>query len=433
MATDLAGDMVNYYMPSEASWAEYEVIEEVPSDIADAVKALVEDRERKLFDLLDQSNLNDIKPQIMFEPASHGTCALYVDRGHIAQPIYIEVVPPHQLYITPGHLGYLDRFREIWTAAEFLPALLLGMDLSDSALAAKIKKPGTFVKVCWGFWLDWSDPGAPVWKREVTVDQKLVSKKEETIGPINGGCPLLVGRFNPQPGRPWGRGPGRKALPDLLSLNKVEEVILGKLDEQLDPAWSYIDDGILNLRNGIEGGQAYPRRSDRMPEPLLAPNSLDYGFYTKEEMLDRIRVAFYQDGPRQRGDTPPTASQWIDERRRVQNRLGKPSAPLFTEVFLPLIQRTEFIAVQNGLLPDAITLNGRSINVKPISPLQRSQNQDKAMTSRSNLDLVRSLAGDQAGEVVDLMATFIAHIEATGDELTKIKKKENNGETPPAG
>ena len=36
VATDLAGDLVTYYTPSEIRWASYEVIEEIPEDIADA-------------------------------------------------------------------------------------------------------------------------------------------------------------------------------------------------------------------------------------------------------------------------------------------------------------------------------------------------------------------------------------------------------------
>lgn len=435
MATDLAGDLVNYFMPSEARWAEYEVTAPIPEEARDQVLALVEDREQQLYDLLDQSNLNDIKPQIFFEAASHGTPAIWVDQGHLSEPIFIEVVPPHELYLTPGHLGYLDRFREKWVMTDFLEALLPTMDLDIPALQRKRMQPQSHCKVCWGYWLDWTDPGNPMWKREVTVDGHRVSEEGEVIGPLNGACPLIPGRFNPRPGRPWGRGPGLKAMPDLLVLDKIEEVLLGKLDEQLDPAWTYVDDGILNFANGIVGGNAYPRRSEVMPEPLIAPANLDYGFFTKEGMEERIRVAFYQDGPRQRGDTPPTASQWVDERRRVQARLGKPSAPLFTELLLPLIQRVEFIAVQQGQMEGAITLDGRTINVKPISPLQRAQDQDQALTARSNLDGMMSTFGPEGTmQIVDPIATFRNIIRATGDKLTVMRETPVEPETdaPPA-
>jgi hypothetical protein len=423
MATDLAGDLVNFYMPAEMRWAEYEVMVPIPEDAAPMVKDLVESREERLFDLLEQSNLNEIAPQIMFETASHGTPAVWIDSGHLAEPVYIEVVPADELLVTPGHLGISDRFREKWIQAEFLEAQLPGTDLSDVKIAQKMKKPGAWCKVCWGFWLDWSDPGNPQWKREITVDNTLVTENEEVIGPINGACPLMVGRFNPSPGNPWGRGPGIKALPDLMVLDKIEEVVLGKLDEQLDPAWSYVDDGVLNFANGIVGGHAYPRRSPEMPQPLIAGGDLDYGFYTKDGMEERIRVAFYQDGPRQRGQTPPTASQWLDERRRVQARLGKPSAPLFSELLLPMIQRVEYIGVAQGQMESAITIDGTTIQVRPISPMSRSQNQDKAMITRSNLDLGAQVFAEQMAEVVDIKTTYRNIADATGDELIAFNDK----------
>lgn len=142
-------------------------------------------------------------------------------------------------------------------------------------------------------------------------------------------------------------------------------------------------------------------------------------------MEDRIRRSFYQDGPRQRGETPPTAAQWLDERRRVQQRLGKPSAPLWTELVLPMIQRFEYLGVQLGILPDAVTHNGTAISVSPISPLQKAQNQDKVMTARSNLDLGMTAFGDAFAQVVNAKATFENIVRVSGDELTVIAEEEN--------
>ena len=121
VATDLAGDLVTYYTPSEIRWASYEVIEEIPEDIADAVLALAQDREDTTFNrLITPSNYNDIAPQWAFEAATHGTAALWVEANHIAQPIHCEVVLPQELLITPGHRGYLDRFREKMVLASTL-------------------------------------------------------------------------------------------------------------------------------------------------------------------------------------------------------------------------------------------------------------------------------------------------------------------------
>lgn len=434
VATDLASDLITYYTPSEVAWAEYQVMVPVPEDQVQAVMDLVEARESELNDILTASNYYDIAPAMAFE-VCHGTLALWVAKAHLTQPIFFEVVPPHQLYIVPGHLGYLDRFREMKVMAETLPALFEGweVDLSDQALQMAIKKPDVPVTVVWGFWIDWTDAGNPMWLCEITVNGKRITPETPmNLGPIAGSCPLLVGRFNPQTGRPWGRGPGRKALPDFRVLDSVDEVVLSGLDQSLTTTIIYPNDGVLDLSEGLEAGKAYPAGRGFRKEQVFDLSksvNVDQGWFTEERLEERIRRAFYQDGPRQRGDTPPTAAQWVDERRRVQQRLGKPSAPLWTELFSPMIQRVEYLSVQSGAMERAITLNGQEINIKPISPLQKAQNQDKVMVSRSNLDMIFGFAGDQTGNVVDLLATAKNIIKTSGDELTVIKKEQ----TPPQG
>lgn len=423
VATDLAGDLVTYYTPTEARWCEFEVIAPVEKGMAKQVLDLVQAREDAVFNEIAASNFSDLAPALWFEAASHGTPAIWVDVNHFAQPIYCQVVPPHELLITPGHLGILDRFREMIVYAHTLPVLLASydVDLTDRALADKIKKPSTVAKVCWGFWLDWSDPGNPQWLCEITVDGKRVSPEKPIIlGPMAGSCPLHVGRFNPRPGRAWGRGPGIKALPDFRTLDTITDTVLSGLDQSLLNTIIYPDDGFIDLSEGIEAGRAYPAHRGFTRDQIydLSRNvNVDQGFFTEERFEERLRRAFYQDGPRQRGDTPPTAAQWLDERRRVQQRLGKPSAPLWTEMIYPMVQRFEFLAAQLGKIESAITLNGNAIAVTPLSPLQKAQNQDKVMITRSNLDMFAGIAGDALPQVVDLLATGKKVAKASGDEL----------------
>lgn len=428
-ATDLAGDLVTYYTPAEVKWSEYLVVMEIPEDAAQQVLALVQDREDKLWDVIQASNYNDISPRLFFEAATHGTPALWVTTSHLAQPVHCEVVPPEQLYITPGHNGYLDRFRETMVHASTLPALLQDyqVDLTDPTLVEKIKIPAAVCCVVWGFWIDWKDMGNPQWRCEITVDGKRVTPAEPvTLGPIAGSCPLLVGRFNPQTSQPWGRGPGIKALPDLRTLDRVSETVLSALDQAIMNTLIYADDGTLDLSEGLEAGRAYPASPRFDGNGVMELNrgvNVDQGWYTEERIEARIRTAFYQDGPRQRGDTPPTAAQWLDERRRVQQRLGKPSAPLWSEMILPMVQRFEYLAVKIGRLPDAITHDGQVITVMPISPLQKAQNQDKVMTSEANMQAAFAVFGENVINIIDPIATLKNRIKASGDELTVVREE----------
>jgi hypothetical protein len=352
----------------------------------------------------------------------------------MTQPVHFEVIPPSQLLITPGHLGILDRFRETTVMASSLPALFAGweIDLSDAALQKRIKTPGTTCKVAWGFWVDWEDPGNPVWRCEITADGKRMTPPQPlTLGPLAGSCPLVVGRFKPQPQKPWGRGAGWAALPDMRVLDMVADTTLGALDQALMNTLIYGDDGGLDLSEGIQAGRAYPAGRQFRAEQVLELGknvNVEQGWFTEERLTERLMSIFYQDGPRQRGDTPPTAAQWLDERRRVQARLGKPSAPLFSEFIAPMVQRVEYLLVRAGKLPNAITHNEQELTIQPISPLMKAQNQDKVMVSRSNLDMAFSVLQDQAGTVVDMVATMKNIVKASGDELTVIRDEQ---EMPP--
>lgn len=429
VATDLAGDLVTYYTPSEAKWVDFQVLEDVSEDAADQVLEEVTARESKILSLIEGSNYYDVAPQWGFEASTHGTPGLWIQASHIAQPIHVEAVLPHELLITPGHLGILDRFREQTVLASSLEALFYGMgyDLSDPRIQTKTTKPGVTAKVCWGYWVDWSDPGFPQWACEVTVDGIRVSAEKQIIGFLAGSCPLLVGRFNPMSGRPWGRGAGRKCLPDMRVLDRMDETVLAGLDQSLLNTIIYPSDGTLDLENGIVAGTAVPagRGFDANQIANLSRNvNVDQGWFAEDRLEERLRRGFYQDGPRQRGDTPPTAAQWLDERRRVQQRIGKPSAPLWTELIMPMVQRFEFLGIQLGELPGAITQDGRVLKVAPISPLQKAQNQDMVMTTRSNLELGVSVFGEAFPQIVDGRATYKKIIKASGDELTVISEGE---------
>ena len=191
LASDFASDLVTYYTPSEAIWTEYFVTAPVDEDVADAVEEIVTAREQELFEMVQSSNYNDVAPQVAFE-ANHGTMAMWVERSSLSQPIFCETVPPHELLITPGHQGWLDRFREKMVPSNTLKALFKDwdVDLNEITIQNKMKKPDQYSKVCWGFWADWSDPESPKWKYEITVDGKRITPKEpEILGPIAGSCP----------------------------------------------------------------------------------------------------------------------------------------------------------------------------------------------------------------------------------------------------
>jgi hypothetical protein len=441
LVSDLAGDLVTYFTPAESVWATYIVTAPVEEDAVEQVNEIVSERERAIDDALRSSNYYDIAPQWGMQAASHGLASIWITRGHIGAPIFFEVIPTHEVYVTPSSHGYLDRFRKCRTHAHMLPQLLAGwnVDLTADTIKRKIDaKPSPKVTLVYGFWLDWSDVVMPMWRCEITVDgQRVTPEQPLVLGPLAGACPMLVGRFNPRPGRPWPRGPAIKALPALRTLDKVSETVLSGLDQALMNTLIYADDGFLDMTSGIVPGTANAASRgftrDQVYE-LQRTANLEPGWFTEERIEERIRAIFYQDGPRQRGDTPPTASQWLDERRRVQQRLGKPSAPIWSEMVKPMIQRIEYLMVEAGEIEQAITLNGTDLALEPNSPLTKANNQDQVMVAQSNLQLAAGIFGPEAlPQIVDPIATMQNIIRVSGDKITKAANGNPAQTNPPQG
>ena len=440
-AVDLAGDLMTYFTPVEARWFETEILNDFggQQELEDMALEIVSKREDDLADMIATSNFYDVAPQIYFEGATHGTQAMWVQQASVTQPVFCEPVPPAELLLVPGHLGILDRFREKYVPAKSLESLFLNYAVTFSpAIRQKIdSKSRVMVKLCWGFWLNWSDPGRPRWMMEATVDGECITYEPIDLGDMQGACPLIVGRFNPQPGRPWARGPGLSALNDLRAYDKIAELDLLGLEDAISNTIIYPNDGVLDFSDGLVPGRAYPagQNFDRNKIfEMTKGKNLQAAWFSEERLEMRIMKAFFQDGPRQRGDTPPTAFQWSDEQRRLQQRLGKPSAPLWSEFVLPFLQRIEYLGVQTGRLEQFMSIGDQNLKVQPVSPLQKAQNRDQIGVSRDNLMFGAQLFAERLPEVVDMKATLDKHMAASGDRLTVLNKGTPQGAQalPPA-
>lgn len=420
--TDFASDLCVYFTPDTAPWIDLEVGNAIPEELAPRVLELLQEREKKLLKAFAASNYYD-QCLPAFAEAGVSNVAMWVDRFTITESISCEPVPASELWINIGARGVEDRFRKKRVFARDLPVLFPFGEF-DSALRKKIDDPSAEASVCWGFWRDYrADPVNPPWMHEAVVDDKTVF--EDNLGP-GASCPLLVGRFNPQPNSPWGKGPGWKMLPELRTLDEIRYLLINKIDQIVDPAWLYPDDGVLDFSQGVASGRAYPAQPGSAQEvmELASKGNVDYGFFSQEDSEERIRRGFYQDGPRQRGKTPPSATQWLEEVQRIQRRLGKPAQSLWSEFVVPLIQRVEFLEVQIGILPEALAVEDLIVNVRPISPLIRSQNQEQIAVARTNLEMAVATLGEQASLVIDGLGTMRNVLDKSGDDITQLRTPE---------
>lgn len=425
VAEEFYGEIFHTMTPENSPWVEYEAGIAVPEDRVTDVTEEIARFETAIDRALRASNYYDEGP-VAFQDAVVGTVAMWVERPHLAAPIHCEAVPMPELYLRLGPMGIEDRFRCQRFFYRDLEAVFPNADWPRE-IRDKIKnsKNGS-AKVVRGFWRDYSDPGNPEWVQQVRVDDKAIGL-DAKLGE-EGACPLIVGRFNAVPGSAWGRGPAIKSLPTLRVLNEVARMNLEAMDRQLDPAYVYPHDGMLDLSGGIEPGIGYPAMpgSGQQVQPLGIAGNLDYGFFSEERLTAAIRAAFYRE-IEQRGKTPPSASQYMGQEQKQVRRMARPAGKLWAEFGVGLLRRVEWIERQpgGGLEGQKFSMiEDNVVSARPVSPLERAQAREEVLIGQSIMEMAVQTLGEQVSILIDGPKT-IQNIKAKlKDKLVEVRSED---------
>lgn len=405
VAEDFAGELFTTMTPENTPWVEYEAADEVEESDAAQVEGQVTQYENLIAKAIRKSNYYD-EGLTAFYDAVVGNVAMWVDRPTLNSPVVCEAIPIAETYLRLGPFGLDDRFRVRKYATQDLKALFPDATWTTKQKKKMDGKTGTS-KVEWGFWRTYADPENPIWRQEIRVDGEPCGLDKDLEG--EGSVPMICGRFGAVANSAWGRGPARRMLPTIRSLDALVSMNLEGMDRTLDPAYIYPHDGMLDLSEGIEPGVGYPSMpgSGDSITPLGLSGSLDYGFFSEEKMEDRIRDGFYRENS-QRGKTPPSASQYVGDKQKQLARIARPGAKTWREFGVGLLKRFEYIESQvGGSLEGANPLEDGDIVARPISPLERAQAGEDVMVTQSMLAMARETLGEQmAGLMIDGPTTF---------------------------
>lgn len=426
MAEDFGGELFSTMMPENAAWVEYETGSAVPEDKAKAVEEQIAQFENAVDSEITRSNFYTEGPTSFME-ANIGNVAMWIEKPTMHGPTVCEAVPLPQLFLRLGPGGIADRFRRRMYYTRDLPALFPTANWPKK-LKEKIEKAKSGrSEVIWGFWPTYKDPANPIWRQEIRVDGEAIGLDEdlEEFGAVK----LIVGRFNPTGDSPWGRGPGLRMLPTIRVLNAVCEMTLEGMDRNLDPAYTYPHDGVLDLSEGIEQGLGYPSMpgSGDSVKPIGIVENLDYGFYSQDQLEMVLREGFYRE-IEQRGKTPPSASQYIGQEQKQLRRMARPAAKTWDEFGVGILRRFEFIARQPGGALEGLNLSYIDegvVTVRPISPLERAQAREDVIVAQSILEMTMATVGqDHSMLLVDMPGTMKNVQDRYKDKLVKFRTED---------
>lgn len=408
LSKDFLTVLVNTFMPVAEPWAERRPGMFIPDALVAEAKKKAGEQDPKIFAAIRSSNLYQQLPMLGADPAI-GTAALWIDDLRPSENIVVQAIPLHELEINIGPYGGLDdRFVVRHTKNRHVKALL-GEDIwekLDAECRKKIdEKPDSATILRWGYWRKWDVRSDVCWQHVVMLDTK-VRHHVEIKG--EGSCPLLPFRFNPSPEWAYGQGPLLESLPDLRQLDDLQNKKMEHVDLTLAPPFTYPSDSSTAWGN-LESGKGYPVQPGTAVDVknIFDPGSMEPAIYEVSDIERALRHRFFLDWPEQRGDTPPTATQWLDEMQLAQRRIGTPGSSFWQEGPAEIFLRFKYLLEKRGVI-EPIKVNGKVVSLEPYNPAQRASEQQEVMMFARFAELMGPLLPEEWKIETDGKATMLA-------------------------
>jgi len=416
VSENFAADMLDEFTPSYRPWTKHEPVGGVASvAMTKKIKEYITGRMEYLYDQIRQSSFEEAVQECYHDMAI-GPAALMI-RYSQSGPIDCEYVPLAELLILPGPRGGIG-----WRAWERYPLekdlSVIWPDLDWPKILGKdptqLRKSNSRIKITECFDRDYTND-VEAWEYYLLVKGKIENAGYQQ-GP--GSCPLQVGRIRVSVPSAYGLGPASKAVPAARTLNRLAYLELKRLGKVVDPPGIFEDpDGIFNPDEGFEPGYMYQAGEGFKFHDMAPQNDIREGFFKREELEMAIRRAMFQDKPFQRGLTPPSATQWIDESTDREKRKALPRARVHREWVLPILRRFEWVLEMRGELEE-LQIDGKAIKIEPVSPLSRASDTQSAQVS---IQALTAMAGvfPQFTMAVEMVETAQNITSKLGDENIK--------------
>lgn len=431
VSEDFATEATAAFFPQGTDWVESaldqsELTGLKPEDIAD-LKADAAERSKIIFAAIRASNFESELGTVLDPHLAVGTVAWWIERPFNTRPVSVQHVPASELEFNveaDGSVG--DRFRVRWVKGSKLKSVIPGVTLPETVARKVRDNKNCTIEVVWCFWRDWSDPENDKWIHVLLVDKIAVHQQ---ILDGEGCLPLIIARMSPDSQFAWGFGPSIKSLQEYRVLDVITAATQDRVDIAIAPPIGYPDDGVLDFENGLEAGKAYPMRpgSGRDIAKLYFEGDPDLGFYAATDLERRIRRKHFADYPEQKGDTPPTATQWVDEMVKAQRRIGTPGKKFWREGPYAIYRRFEWLLEKDSKI-SPVEINGRKLTLVPNNPATQAADNQKVQVGVQVLGLAKSYFPNTAAAAIDERATIDNFKKLTKDEVVVLRDQQQTTE-----
>ncbi len=243
--------------------------------------------------------------------------------------------------------------------------------------------------------LDTSKPIAPE-LREWGY-QYVYEKGKELIGKPGGYYerPVFAPKWLESADSKFGLSPAMRAMPDILTLNQLVEVILTAADKAIDPPMLGEEAGIFSDIDLEAGGLTMVRSIEDSLKVLDSGGRFDVSQLVKGDLVNAVRAAFHADDLQLKESPAMTATETMARMELMQRVLGATFGYLKSYMLDPVIQRTFRIQYRAGKLPQApqvVVEANAELDIEYLGTMARAQKRDEVDAIQGFLQDVSAIA-----------------------------------------
>lgn len=379
----------------------------------------LENAAARSFEALQDSNFNLEANETYLDLVSFGESGIIEEaeekNGKFVRLMF-QSVPVDEFYFDQDYMGRVLRAFRVykWDALQILSKF------GEEHTPGKIKEMAADEKLC----DQKMDVIFCIYPRKGAEDadtSKILAPKERPFGfkyVIRKDCaelgeeggyyemPAFMPRWRKTSGSKHGHGPALIALPDILTVNQLVELILKATEKVIDPANKVTERGLLSDLDLSPGGLTVVRTMDSL-EPHESKARFDVSQLQREELQRAIRSIFYVDQLELKESPAMTATEVQTRYELMQRLLGPTLGRLQSDYLDPLVQRTFNILYRAGEFgdpPEIVLENGGHLDIVYTGPLVRAQRADIAQgVTRwiASLAELSQVPHEKAAEVLD--------------------------------
>lgn len=253
--------------------------------------------------------------------------------------------------------------------------------------------------------------------RNMPIGSWTVAEVDKTLVRESGfqEMPYLVFRWLHVPGRPYGRGPGGKALPEIRMNNTLRKLTIEGAEKSLNPPLLVASDGVIGDPDMRSAGISYVEAdfilSGRDPiKPLLTATQPLLGVEFHDWIRRGIDEGFMKPLMQLERDPKMTATQALILEEEQLRGLAPLVAHLETELLGGLHARVRGILKRRRMLPPAGPgMEGREVRASFVSPSARAQklSEVRGFSQRNDIMMPFLQAGAfDPGDGVDMLRSW---------------------------